>query len=67
MSFSRQAASGGGGGGGLVTLKYVPYSSQYCRKTRGNLGGSTDQKVSKIFEKLYFVESSTESLHNKEK
>ena len=57
MSFSREAASG----------KYAPYLSSYCRKTRGDLGGSIDQKVSKIFEKLYFIESSTESLHNKEK
>ena len=53
--------------GGLVTLKYAPYSRQYSRKTRGDLGGSTDQKVSEIFEKLYFVKSSTKSLHNKEK
>ena len=49
--------------GGLVTLKYAPYSSQYCTKSRGDPGGFTDQKISKIFEKLYFVEF----LHNREK
>ena len=62
MSFSWQVASGG-----LVTLKYAPYSSQYCRYTREDLGGSTNQKVSKVFEKLYFIESSTECLQYKEK
>ena len=56
MSFSREGASG----------KYPPYSSPYCRKTGGDLGESTDEKVSKIFKKLYFIESSIESIHNKE-